>query len=90
MSALAFAAWGSIDFENLGRVPRRAYLKRVRKEIAPHGLVIHAGGRAPLSPHYQVLNTEQKLIYSGTSFREACTEALNIVDPNSRPENEHG
>lgn len=90
MSALAFAAWGSVDFEGLERMKRRAYLKRVRKEIERHGLVLHAGGRAPNNPHYQVMNTDKKLLYSGTSFREACTAALKVVDPNSNVEIDHG
>ncbi len=86
MSALAFAAWGSVDIEALERVQRRMYLRRVRKEIKPFGLLLHAGGQSK-NPHYQVLNDSQKLLYTGTSFREACTEALKVVDPNSQQEN---
>ena len=86
MSALAFAAWGSVDFEGMERIQRRAYLKRVRKEIEPHGLIIHSGGQAPKAPHYQVMNVDKKLLYTGDSFREACTEALKVVDLNANSE----
>lgn len=89
MSALAFAAWGSVDFEGMDRMQRRAYLNRVRKEISGHGLILHSGGQAravngrPAVPHYQVMNVDKKLLYTGGSFREACTEALKVVDPNA-------
>ncbi len=53
MNHVRWVAWGVIDLEKLERMQRRNYIKKIREDVTPLGIVFEPGG-VKATPWYRV------------------------------------
>lgn len=57
MNHVRWIAWGVIELEKLERMQRRNYIKKIREDVTPLGIVFDCGGVSS-NPWYQFMLTE--------------------------------